>query len=191
MLTISNEACFCLFTCLVNSVQNSNQASLCFFFRESALRPTTLTPQVLCCVLPCDEDGHYRHGSLRSNYALFHPNVHPPLCPRCSIADLGELTSASPLPIREGCVQSLFKNWIGGVALGGCEGGIDETPWGESWHSKAAAKPWTQLSATLRQNIFQSSECCCQRSRNMHFAATVPLLSRLLHPRAVMGHNPL
>lgn len=30
MLTVSDWACFCLFTCLVNSVQNSNQASLCF-----------------------------------------------------------------------------------------------------------------------------------------------------------------
>lgn len=91
------------------------KSSVIVLLRESALRPTTLTPQVLCCVLPCDEHGHYRHGFLRSNYALFHPNVHPPLCPRCSIADLGELTSASPLPIREGYVCNHYLR-IGLVA---------------------------------------------------------------------------
>lgn len=31
----------------------------------------TLTPQVLSYVLSCDEHGHYRHGSLQSNYALY------------------------------------------------------------------------------------------------------------------------
>lgn len=124
---------------------------------ESALQPTTLTPQVLCCVLPCDEHGHYRHGSLRSNYALFHPNVHPPLCPRCSIADLGELTSASLLPIGEGCVRSLFKNWIGGVALGGCEWGIDETPQGRAGTARLLLNPEPSFQPHFVRTFFRAA----------------------------------
>lgn len=96
-------------------------------------------------MLPCSEHGHYHHGSQQSNYAHSqhhpHPDANPTPRPRCSIMDLGELTSASLKPIREQCVASLLEYGIGCVTLGVAMGGIDEKPQGRDGTARLQLNP--------------------------------------------------
>lgn len=58
---------------------------------------------------------------------------------------------------------------------------------GEGWQSKAAAKPWIYLSATLCQNIFHSSQYCCQRSRDIYFLQHTTYENSLFYFRTACG----
>ena len=85
------------------------------------------------------------------------PNINPlppsdPIPrPRCSVLDLGRLTSAPLQPIREQCVASL-EYGIGRVALGVSMGGIDEIPQGRPGTARLQLNPELPVSSTLSEH---------------------------------------
>lgn len=104
-------------------------------------------------MLPCSEHGHYHHGSQQSNYAHSQrqPPPNPIPRPRCSILDLGKLTSASLQPIREQRVPSL-EHGIRCVVLGVSMGGIDEIPQGRPGTARLLLNPELPVSSTLSEH---------------------------------------
>ncbi|KAM3605522.1 uncharacterized protein V6R79_000209 [Siganus canaliculatus] len=73
------------------------------------------------------------------------------LRPRCSILDLGKLTSASLRPITECCVASL-QYGFSSVALGDSMGGIDEIPQGRPGTARLQLNPGLPVSSTLSEH---------------------------------------
>lgn len=98
-------------------------------------------------------------------------------------AALLQTLTSSPQPIREWCLQSLLKDWIGGVALGVCEWGIDGTPQGGAGTARLLLNP----ELLFQPNIFHSCQFCCLWSHNMHFLQLASLLPLYASPNDPCG----